>query len=315
MQLRYQNLALARRSAARLVKMLNSGVVTFPGEAPGEALAKEITAFVLGYPTWNELRLTRHQGSSSPPDERLTSLDDLQARHAYQTSRLQEIRPHLADAQARHFIEQWRPSSATAFWPQPELEAPDSAGADAAFWESAPVEPRYALEILQTLQWPILGLAYNPGDATAVPAVLVSSEPRGPVPVLISAHEYDPGSDEDEHVRRQKAMATSFMQQHRRPAGLVLLFARPVRCASHLFLGSVYYQGRWLDMPWSRALASVDDLFRWTSSGWDIHNARAETADARGELTRLAYAAWAKGPGGTRSLETCTTLKWDTKPV
>lgn len=114
MRINFNTLTVPTRAAKRLKAQLSLK----------DSVARECTAFVLGYRNWHELQEQTGQWQASPLDEDLVAAD-LNARRHYQCSRLQEFAPRVLSelASASNVLEAWQPSAGRP--QEPAAEKPE----------------------------------------------------------------------------------------------------------------------------------------------------------------------------------------------
>jgi hypothetical protein len=248
--------------------------------------SQRLTAIVLGYASWAEL--LKHIGTASPsPLDEDVDAATWEARRDAQATRLQRDRS-LSREIAEAIIDMWRPSMGPAAY-NSEFADDDEIEGDFDLDDlrlARPADVNFGIDICNGLKWPILSAGYEPEFGMAS-VHTYGRNPNKPVPIFVSPLAYVPGDDEDVQAAEQRRMVASFMRPFAGAPGACIIYQFPMTSGEFVFIGAVLRNGKWLDMPWSSALTSIDTLFEWADKGWNLHERRPETADHDGKLDSL----------------------------
>jgi hypothetical protein len=286
MRIHFDTDAVARASAKRLVALVDEGRDEgFIGPLKlGQA--QGITAEILGYASWQELRKSLATSHPSTLDENL-GMGDLMTRREVQASRLEQVFS-MPPEFAGEFIDIWCPSMGpSAYKAMLEEENEDDvfSGPD-GFRLAHPVDINFGVELCKGLNWPILSAGDDPELGMGSVFVFGSRQDK-PIPIFVSALAYVPGDDSDAQAKLQRQAVSRFMDSFPGAPGCCIVYQWPMLSDGYVFAGSVYRNRRWLDMPWSSSLTSIDVLFEWADRGWDLHARNPQTADKDGKLSAL----------------------------
>lgn len=286
MRIQFDNDAVARAAAKRLVALLDDARDEGYIGPLKLGQSQQLTAIVLGYGSWQELRKGLRTASPSLLDEELGSAELTQRREA-QVSRLRQACSMPADAAAA-FISIWCPSMGPAAYNSTYVEDDEDEGFSGIddFRLSQPPDVNFGVDLCNGLNWPILSAGNDPEFGMAS-VFTYGRQPDRPVPIFVSALAYVPGDDDDAQAERQRRSVAQFMDAFPAAPGACIIYQYPMLSGGFVFAGAVYRNRTWLDMPWSAALTSIDTLFAWADKGWSIQARHPETADKDGKMSAL----------------------------
>ncbi|WP_157643992.1 hypothetical protein [Burkholderia ubonensis] len=286
MRIQFDNDAVARASAKRLVALLEDARDERYIGPLKLGQAQQLTAMVLGYASWQELRKVLGTASPSLLDEELGPAE-LKERLEAQVSRLRQAFSVPSDV-ATEFISIWRPSMGPAAYNSTHAEEEvddDFSGID-AFRLSHPSDVDFGVDLCRGLNWPILSAGDDPEFGMAS-VITYGSRPDRPVPIFVSALAYVPGDEGDDQAAQQRRSVAHFIDAFPAAPGACIIYQHPMLSGGFVFAGAVYRNRTWLDMAWSSALTSIDTLFAWADNGWSIQARHPETADKDGKMSAL----------------------------
>jgi hypothetical protein len=289
MRIEFDSDAVARASAKRLQRLLDEGRDDGLIGPLKHGQAQRLTAVVLGYAAWAELLKVAGTTNPSRLDEELDGVE-LRERRSAQALRLHRDRSvpvELAEA----FVDAWCPSMGPAAYnsqyaEDAEDDEDDVFGGLDGFRLAHPSDVNFGVDLCKGLGWPILSAGDDPEFGMAS-VLTYGRQPNKPVPIFVSALAYMPGDEDDAQAKQQRQQVARFIASFPGAPGACIVYQHPMVSEEHVFFGSVLRNGKWLDMPWSSALTSIDVLFEWADKGWGIRERRPETADKDRKLSSL----------------------------